>query len=333
MILTMVFPFALASGPMASADSKVEDSCRVQKIDETSESSLTYLKIGERKIAIIGWSHPSPLPRFDQYTSSHFSSAVEAAKKNKCAVAKEELQELLLARSENLTNSRGLTSRFETVQKEFAIDVIALEHSPASWSQTKEALDSYSENLLFTGKKCPAEISPIVSNLSAIYPGPEYKFMQANPNIKLQPVEDERIRDQASSLVHELSDLPELSFADMTEKARILYRPLLEKFDKAVIVTDEERAQVLAAQGKGEVAVILGNYIDIFNRISGLTIWRDSRIADNILEGSGNYVMAIGNSHADDLVRQLKGKCQLRIFARAYPGAEKVSETLSTTGR
>lgn len=327
-VLTLVSVFALTCHGAVFADS----SCAIQKMDDTNESSLTYLRINGRKIAIIGWSRPNALMSLDKFTKDLFAQANDAAKKNNCARTKSAFQELLAARTENISSSRDLASRFEKVNQEFAADVMGLEFSSDNWSKTKSTLDSMNETLSFAAKKCPAEVEPLVSNLSALYPGPQYNIQQATPRLKVRPLEDERLRMQSLSLAREIGDLEVLDIMQLNRQARAMYSAVLDKFSAGTVVQEDERAKILAAQGDNAAGILLAKYIDTFNRLASVTNYRNSRIADGILESSGNYVMAVSRSRADDLASQLLGKCQLLNVARTFPGADgaaKVSDTIS----
>lgn len=70
--------------------------CEIKQISRSIESPRIDLKVGDRKIVILGWQHLSPSSVEENQIAQYLNSAGAAAKRKDCSSAARNLQELLM---------------------------------------------------------------------------------------------------------------------------------------------------------------------------------------------------------------------------------------------
>ncbi|MGZ3771273.1 MAG: hypothetical protein ACXVCP_09585 [Bdellovibrio sp.] len=284
--------------------------CDIKKVSSSDGASRVDLRIGERKVSILGWTHLSPQKVEENKIAQLLSAAVEAARQKECSSAAEKLNELWLFQETHFGPSNQLLVNLKKVDAQIDPNVIAVEYSNEVWKMRNAVIESQAKALALIKKNCFAETKNVAANISILFPGPEYLYINSHKgNIQVQPAEDEGSRKLAVNLVKKLGALPDLAIHELNKQAANLTKIAMQKMKIGKALTTDEIKNVVAAQGQNNLGNRLSEQLNILNQITMINPIRNSKMADLILQGQGNYVFPIGNAHVLDLANQLYQRC------------------------
>lgn len=305
-ILTAVCQF----GSLALAADSTR--CERTQISQTPEAQRVDIKIGDRTISLLGWQHQDVSLEEDDANFKLWNAARSAAEGGSCAIAVRNLKTLIDGKPAKIRSGFELLTELIKIRTQRQVNVLAVEHSPQSWNQRLQHLVSEAEALESIKAKCSteAETLTVTSQAATLYPGPEYLFMRAFArDVSVAPVEDESYRSEASPLARTLAITPEF-FKDLTLAAKQAINEINKRVhDGATAIEDAEIGDVVAKQGQDEVAAKLREHLKSYQQLISISPKRNTKMADSILAGRGNYVFPVGYSHVPDLAAKLYSRC------------------------
>lgn len=317
LVSVLVSPNSLAEAPL----------CQSTKVNDSQGASRVDLKIGSRRIAILGWTHLSASQAEEDMIAKLLLAAGNAAKRNECDSAAANLKELWTKQSDHVSPSLNLLGELKKVSTEFNPDVLGVEYSPEIWGTRHKNVQTQAEIVEFIADRCPSEAKGIAANIAIMFPGPEFLFEKSRGStLRIEAIEDEGVRSQVLGISRQIAQLASLRTDDVKSEVRPLLESFMKRFSVGGPVNQTQIDEILKKQGSNETGVLVEKYLTLFKQMIDQNPPRNKRMADKILAGSGNYVIPIGNSHVSDLAKQLYERCQQGEGINAlYYGPSNVS--------
>lgn len=293
-----------------SAGAEAAAACQMKKSKRFGGHPRIDLQVGDRKITILGWAHISPSEKHNKKVVSYLQSAFDAAKKKDCATAAENLTSLWLSEQTAFSEAKELLRDLRSVDREIGPTAMAVEYSPEMWAPRSKAVNSNANVIEYVVQQCPEETQNMAENVAVIYPGPEFIYeLSRAGTLNVVPVEDESVRAGTLKFIDELFRLPELSLLMLNPKSRELTGALLSTIKDGMPFDDKDADAAIQAQGDNATGKLLAQTLKLYQSIIANNPRRNSKMADKILAGDGNYVYPVGASHVDDLGKQIYDRC------------------------
>lgn len=303
LMLSAICQFALSQAE--------ELSCRIDRVADSLGESRVDLVLGDRRVSILGWAHLSPYNKDKVENAKLLVLAVEAADHNDCNKARRRLTRLYLDQFSHFKASLNLTKRLKNVDQQINPDVIGVEYSPKNWRERIRTSHLENKMVRFIAEKCPSETKGLITNISNIFPGPEYKyFMSTRSDISVQPIEDEAVSSKLVPIIEEMNSLPDIEIDSLDARFVPLIRNALINIKTGKPIPESQIEKIAMVMGNQEEGEIVVKELKLLNQVIKLNGPRNEKMAEKILRGTGNYVVTIGDSHVDDLANRLLLGCK-----------------------
>lgn len=317
----LLFPLLTAAVPV----------CEKQQIRSSKDRSQIDLRIGDRKISILGWTHLDPSPSEEKETAALIQGAVNSATKSDCSSARQNLQKLWLNQYKYFQSSAQLLEDLKTMDSRIQPKVLAVEYSPELWPFRMQQVQRQVVAINTIATQCPQQTQDLIHNIALLYPGPEYQYMVSrNFSIAVEPIENEKVRATTVALIQEIRRNP-LDSSALNAKANKLTEAISDRLRIGAPVTEEKIQEAVQAQGNNEIGRQLDKELHLLQKILANNPLRNQKMADKILAGYGNYVLPIGNTHVRDLAQQIYDRCLKGKGLNPIPTYGPMSPTRSPT--
>jgi hypothetical protein len=303
---TLVLTISVFISYPAFSQSKV---CELKDLTENGREPRIDLKLNGRDITILGWEHPSPLRRDQDVIIGYVNAARRAAQANDCIGAVQNLTAMLKNQSASCSASARIIAELIAVHTKHKTDTLGLELSPNMWPLEVKALESEYEVLNYFSSKCPTETKGIITKMALLFPGPVEVFEKAK-KVKGQPLEDDELRDQTAKITAEMSALPHLDDNSFPLNQRSQARVILHGIAGGDLPSQSELENFVKMAGYSDDSKTLTKWVSLYRELNNITPLRNEKIATNIINGTGNYIVLIGRLHTKDLANRLINKCR-----------------------
>jgi hypothetical protein len=267
------------------------------------------LRIGSRKIAIVGWGHLSANPNTSKALNGILYASEALALKKDCEGAAGRLREILVRSYSHLIDAVQSREALAAVEASFHPDWMATEFGPEEWNNRLKVMDSQNSFFDSMAKACPAETANVTQTLRLIYPGPDYNYLVASePRIKSFGLEDPKLKAAALKVAEEIKFRHEPNLD--TEPKKILAQALADLSAGKIKEALTGLNAALSAQKPGTERDELAKWVDYYQRLISFSGPRNQAMAKNIMNTVGNGVVPVGSSHARDLAEQTYALCQ-----------------------
>jgi hypothetical protein len=305
--ILMAFAIVSAASPQGRANAGIPArNCGIVPVD----SGRIDVKINERKIALLGWSHPDPFPQALQYINQQLTASYDAVSAGDCEGAAIPFRNILVRSYPDLKSSLSARDRLEAAAKEIHAVALGTEFSPVGLRARLEQSKKLRSDLAFIKQACP-ETSSAIDTFLLIYPGPDLDFPAAQaPEFSIVAADDAELKAQAQALVDGMASVPALEIKNLAPEAARLFEKARSENEN-----DDSQWQIdldasYSAQPDGSVKALFKKWLDFDRNLWGLDGPRNAAAAHALFAVKGNAMALFGRSHLVGIANKLMDLCQ-----------------------